>query len=317
MKDSKKVAKTGRQVRDRRDRDRDRDRDEDDGDDGDQDDEDQIEATHTFHTLRPNGAKLYHDILVAVDKDGHINNADTGVRIGQLGEEAFEKEFPKYTLEPLPPSQKKDIRGQGMNNPPTHTLNYDYERSDGSFVRMTTSIYLKEGKTYSSRGEYIRELSSFKNPVVIPTTNYVFVSPDGKQRVKVHLVRRYSVIQTNYKRRFGYGRDLGSYYSLSFKTKFKGWTAEPEFPPLPPKVETKHDDLKPMTHKMEYDGEEGFRTVLFIILKKPDLVYLWGKPPRYWGKLEKFKNYKLTPLGEGVIPTPRLDMGMMDRVPVR
>ena len=81
-KNSRKVAKTGRQVTDK---------------------PTPIshlsanqEATHTFD---PDGSGPLPEIPVVKDEDGNINNAETGERIGQLGEKAFEKRYPDYSLE--------------------------------------------------------------------------------------------------------------------------------------------------------------------------------------------------------------------------
>ena len=88
-KNSRKVAKTGRQVTDK---------------------PTPIsrlpanqEATHTFD---PDGSGPLPVIPVVKDEDGNINNAETGERIGQLGEKAFEKRYPDYSFDPLPPSSE-------------------------------------------------------------------------------------------------------------------------------------------------------------------------------------------------------------------
>ena len=105
-KNSRKVAKTGRQVTDT-------------------DNAKPIsrlpanqEATHTFD---PDGSGPLPEIPVVKDEDGNINNAETGERIGQLGEKAFEKRYPDYSFDPLPPSSETPVAREEA----THTFDPD------------------------------------------------------------------------------------------------------------------------------------------------------------------------------------------------
>ena len=108
-KNSRKVAKTGRQVTDK---------------------PTPIsrlpanqEATHTFD---PDGSGPLPVIPVVKDEDGNINNAETGERIGQLGEKAFEKRYPDYSFDPLPNDNDSDEMCPAMCYQNPNDINDDH-----------------------------------------------------------------------------------------------------------------------------------------------------------------------------------------------
>ena len=130
-KNSRKVAKTGRQVTDK---------------------PTPIshlsanqEATHTFD---PDGENQpLPAIEVTMDKDRNINNAKTGERIGQLGEDAFEKEYSDYWLKELPNSRTaEDFQEvELVDVHPTKAMEFFYKDSKGVISRDSKGKYVNKG----------------------------------------------------------------------------------------------------------------------------------------------------------------------------
>ena len=134
MKDSKKVTKTGRQVRDRRKRDRDRDRD-DDEDDGDQDDRDQTPVADQGNTDQGDLITTQADIEALRQRDDKLPPVEEKVSVSTL--EGFVDADPSVATTTL----YYPVRY-------TYDINAERTRDERDTRKLKVIILLKDNKQF-------------------------------------------------------------------------------------------------------------------------------------------------------------------------